>query len=495
MVELSSLLAGTGAEVSRSCLISAIFTDSRCVLPGSLFIATCELLDSAHTHIAEAIAAGAVAVLHSDPAYDVAQYPDVIFIVSDDLLMLSGVLVSRFYGDPSHQMHCIGITGTNGKTTVSHGVAQAMSCIGASCAVVGTNGAGFLGELTSTGMTTPDILTIQQLLARYRDEGASAVAMEVSSHGLVQGRAVGTAIDVAVVTQVARDHLDYHGSLEAYQQAKERLLQWPGLRAAVLNINDPLVYQWAERYADDYQIVSYSWDGRMSIAGVPCLSMTDRRWDGQCYHFHVTSPWGTVASSTALLGDFNSENLLAIVGVLYACGYSFEEAVGTLPQIQAPLGRMQRFGGGDQPEVIVDFAHTPDALSAALQAMRALCQGRLFCVWGCGGGRDRGKRPLMTQAVAAYADQLVMTTDNAREDTWASILVDMQEGLSGSESVYQEPDRAAAIAWAIEQAEPGDWILIAGKGHEHMQVDSRGAHPFSDQREVCAALGFVAPTE
>jgi len=373
----------------------------------------------------------------------------------------------------------IGVTGTNGKTSVAHWIAQALSRASRKAAVIGTVGNGFPGALAPTLNTTPDAIELQQRLAIYRKQGATACAMEVSSHGLAQGRVNGTAFNVAVLTNLSRDHLDYHGDMDSYADAKARLFNWPGLQWAVLNVDDAFG-QRLESETRPARVAGYGFQRGAVIGKKLHLSQTD-------LHLTVHTDWGDAEFDVPLLGRFNAANLLAVLTTLLVSDVKLDDASKALAHITPPPGRMQTLGGKAHPLVVVDYAHTPDALEKVLATLREIVSGgRLVCVFGCGGNRDKGKRPLMGQAAARGADEVWVTSDNPRNENPLHIIDDILAGTSGKPHV--EPDRARAIFEAIGGAHQGDVVLIAGKGHEDYQEIAGERQPFSDVMVANKAL-------
>jgi UDP-N-acetylmuramoyl-L-alanyl-D-glutamate--2,6-diaminopimelate ligase len=379
----------------------------------------------------------------------------------------------------------VGVTGTNGKTSVAHWIAQACTALGRKTAVVGTVGNGFPpvgdapGALTPARNTTPDPIELQQRLAHYRQQGAAGCAMEVSSHGLVQGRLNGTRFDIAVLTNLSRDHLDYHGDMDSYAAAKARLFAWPGLEWAVLNTDDAFGVR-LESEVRTARVAGYGFR-RGAVVG------ESLRLSQAGLHLRVRTDWGDAELDAPLLGRFNAANLLAVLTTLLVSGVKLSDACRALASITPPPGRMQTLGGGSHPLVVVDYAHTPDALEKVLATLREVAGGgRLVCVFGCGGNRDRGKRPLMGQAAVAGADEVWITSDNPRNEDPRRIIDDILAGTGDKPHV--EPDRARAIFEAIGGAHHGDVVVIAGKGHEDYQEIAGERQPFSDVAVARKAL-------
>lgn len=461
--------------------------DSRQVQRGDVFLAYPGGVHDGRSHIAHALHAGAAAVAWEpegfawDPAWQVSHLPVA------GLKARAAGLAAAWHGQPSEALWMTGVTGTNGKTSVSHWLAQAFTHLGRRTAAVGTLGNGFPGEMTAATHTTPDAVSLQGLLARYRDGGAAGVAMEVSSHGLDQGRVAEVAFDVAVLTNLSRDHLDYHGTMEAYAAAKARLFHWPGLKAAVVNADDDLGAALMHQ-VKGARVISYG----LRAGDLRAHMQADRLG----LKLEIVSPWGSGRLESPLLGAFNGYNLLAALGALLAADVPMADALSALSTVRAAAGRMQTVEGfPGAPTVIVDFAHTPDALDKVLAALkpliRPLTTGKLICVFGCGGGRDTGKRPLMGAAVAAGADVAVVTSDNPRNEDPARIVADVLAGMPPGQTVIL--DRREAIHAAIGAAGPEDIVLLAGKGHEDYQEIHDVKRPFSDLAEARAALAQWRP--
>lgn len=469
-------------EAASAMLIRELTLDSRKVRPGDLFLAVPGTQQDGRLHIADAIARGAAAV-----AYE-AEGALAMTASSAELVAIKGLagqlsaIAGRFYGEPSRGLHLVGITGTNGKTSVSQLLAQALDLLGERCGIVGTLGNGFYNALALGRHTTPDPIGVQATLADLKNAGARAVAMEVSSHGLHQGRVAALAFDVAVFTNLSRDHLDYHGSMEAYSAAKAALFAWAGLRCRVLNLDDAFGRQLALAEQES-RLISYSLEDASAY-----LYCRDAQFDENGVRAKLVTPRGEGSLRSSLLGRFNLSNLLAVVGVLLGMDYPLDEILKVLPQLQGPIGRMQRLGGVRQPLVVVDYAHTPDALEKVLEALRPHVKGRLLCLFGCGGDRDSGKRPLMAAVVERLADGVLVTDDNPRTETPEQIFRDIRAGFAAPESVQFVHGRGQAIAQLIASASADDVLVLAGKGHEDYQEINGERQPFSDLEEASQAL-------
>jgi len=452
-------------------VVGELVNDSRKALPGTVFAAYPGEARDGRDYIPQAVAQHVDGVLWEADHY---QWDPALTIPNAGVAGLKnriGEMAAHIYGEPSRALHMIGVTGTNGKTSVAHWVAQAFSQASRKTAVIGTVGNGFPGALTPTLNTTPDAIELQQRLALYRKQGATACVMEVSSHGLAQGRVNGTTFNVAVLTNLSRDHLDYHGDMDNYAEAKARLFNWPGLEWVVLNVDDAFG-QRLESETRPARVAGYGFQRGAVVGKKLRLSQTG-------LHVQVQTDWGDAELDAPLLGRFNAANLLAVFTTLMVSGIKLDDASKALAHITPPPGRMQTLGGTAHPLVVVDYAHTPDALEKVLATLREIVSGgRLICVFGCGGNRDKGKRPLMGQAAARGADEVWVTSDNPRNEDPRHIIDDILAGTSGKPRI--EPDRARAIFEAIGGAHQGDVVLIAGKGHEDYQEIAGERLPFSD---------------
>lgn len=492
-VYLRELLEGwlPAAELPN-LVIHALTNDSRKVTTNSLFIASPGVTGDGREHIDDAIKRGAIVVLqHIETSqYQIQQQKNILLISLPNLRQKQGELASRFYGNPSQAMTVIGVTGTNGKTSCTHFIAQTLPFFQKTCGIMGTLGYGFLHQLHHTGLTTSDVVTVHQKLAELKEQGADTVAMEVSSHALDQHRVSGVAFDIAVFTQLSRDHLDYHNDMQSYAAAKTKLFYQPGLKMAVINLDDDLGFQIATTRAADLQIVGYSLKGqtRVKLPQVYCKQI-DSTASG--FEVHLDTPWGDAVFETSLYGEFNIYNLLAVFTTLALMLQKTVEKekicsaiAETFRNIEPVSGRMQRFGGEKSPTVIVDYAHTPDALEKVLQALRSHCKGKLWCVFGCGGDRDSGKRPLMGRVAEQFSDVMILTNDNPRSEDPHAIVQDICAGILEKQNVYIELDRRQAIHQAITSASACDMVLIAGKGHEDYQIIGENKLHFSDAEQV-----------
>jgi UDP-N-acetylmuramoyl-L-alanyl-D-glutamate--2,6-diaminopimelate ligase len=471
-------------EAASSILIRELTLDSRKVLPGDLFLAVPGTAQDGRRHIADAIARGAAAVAYEAEGASEMRDSAADLIAMKGLADQLSAIAGRFYGEPSRGLRLVGVTGTNGKTSVSQLLAQALDLLGERCGIVGTLGCGFHNELIQGQHTTPDPIGVQAVLANLKQAGAKAVAMEVSSHGLEQGRVAALSFAVAVFTNLSRDHLDYHGSMAAYAAAKGKLFAHPGLRCRVLNVDDAFGRELAE-CEDESRLITYSLQD--PAAYLYCRSAD---FDYQGVRADIVTPQGEGLLCSSLLGQFNLSNLLAVVGALLALDYALDEILAVIPQLQGPLGRMQRLGGGKQPLVVVDYAHTPDALDKVLEALREHVDGQLLCLFGCGGDRDRGKRALMAAVAEQRAERILVTDDNPRTEAPEQIFADIRSGFTALDKDTLQHGRGAAIAQLIASAEVGDVVLLAGKGHEDYQEINGVRQPFSDLHEAEQALAL-----
>lgn len=475
--------------------------DTRRLQPGDVFFAYVlgneRLATDGRPHIDKAIAAGASAVIYEADGFDWPHGDAVPHLPVSQLHWLAGPIAAGWYGNGARGLAVTGITGTNGKTSCAQWLARLLQSAGTPCATIGTLGTGFPDALRITGFTTPDAVQLQASLAELNDAGARAIAMEVSSHGLEQGRVAGTGFGVAVLTNLTQDHLDYHGTMAEYEAAKALLFQWDGLRAAVINRDDAMGGRLLAGNAAAVsapQVIEYGIDGKAGATAArgQWLRATDVRATALGTAFHVDGSFGSADVTTPMIGAFNVSNLLAVLGAALAQGVAWDAAVAGLRQLTPVDGRMELFGGHDAPLAVVDYAHTPDALVQTLTALRPVAearQGRLWCVFGCGGDRDATKRPLMGGVAERLADDVVLTSDNPRSEDPLDILEQIADGMQDRSRARLIEDRAAAILYAIKHAAPADVVLVAGKGHEATQEVQGRKRPFSDREHVRLTLG------
>jgi UDP-N-acetylmuramyl-tripeptide synthetase len=460
--------------------LADLTADSRSVKMGSIFVAYPGSAQDGRTYIADAIARGAAAVLWEHQGFEWDERWDVPNLGIEGLRAKVSEIAGHVYGNPSESLWMAGVTGTNGKTSVSQWIAAALDARGRRSAVIGTLGNGLVGERAEAKNTTPDPIVLQRLLADYLRRGARNVAMEVSSHGLDQGRVAGIHFDCAVFTNLTRDHLDYHRTMEAYAEAKFRLFTMDGVTHRVVNVDDDWGASLAEQLGSSVITYGTSRGARLHASHVG-LSEAGVR-------FHVDSEWGEGEVRAGVLGAFNVSNLLAVTGALLAAGLGLEEALDCVSALEPVPGRLERLGGSHLPLVVVDYAHTPDALEKALEALRPTVAAghQLVCVFGCGGDRDPGKRPMMGRSAARLADAVIVTSDNPRSESPRAIIDQVLAGVDKPAEAIE--DRQVAIFTAVHHARPGDVVLIAGKGHETYQEIAGVRHPFSDREVANAAL-------
>lgn len=486
-------------------MIETIVSDSRRVVPGAAFFAYPGEAADGRRHIPDALARGAAAVVWESESFDWDPSWRVPQTGVHGLKQQAGTLANEFYGRPSESLWMCGVTGTNGKTSCTQWIAAGLEAAGTRTGVIGTLGAGIGEQRTDLGNTTPDALELHRLLAGFRAEGAEAVAMEVSSHGLVQGRVNEVAFDCALFTNLTHDHLDYHGSMDSYAAAKARLFEFESLTHAVLNLDDVAGVRLARGLAGGFasrrpgrriaggrpRTIGYS----LSPAGIApgsvddFLAVRDIRVGAESTTAVLVTSWGERVLSLRQLGRFNVSNVLGVLGCLIARGLDVDAAIAAIAVLPDVPGRMQRLGGTGRPLAVIDYAHTPDALEKVLSALRPVAEaggGRLVAVFGAGGDRDALKRPQMGTIASRLADRVVLTSDNPRSEDPRAIIEAIRAGVTIAHEV--EPDRAQAIDSAIGAAVPGDVVLIAGKGHETYQ-EARGARqPFSDLEVAGRAL-------
>ena len=496
--QLNSILAWLRAVAPAVQLSS----DSRRIQAGDIFFAYPGDVADGRAYIAQAIVQGAQAVVYDaddfswDAAWAVPQ------LAVSGLKNHAGVIANAYYGEPDRDMFTVAVTGTNGKTSCTQWLGNALSRLGAPTAVVGTLGIGVFTrgdheEFIATGYTTPDAVLLQRKLAKLRDAGVKSLAIEASSIGLDQRRLNGVHFDVALFTNLTRDHLDYHGDMAAYETAKTILFDWPGLRHAVVNLDDPMglrLVQHVQAHAPQIGITGYTLEHSAPPQGVTILR-ADIRTSHAGTTFHLETPFGAMQVKTQLVGQFNVSNVLGIIGVLLAKGMALRAAVDAAEMLTAVPGRMQQLGGHDAPLVVIDYAHTPDALEKTLAALRQVAQqrsGQLWCVFGCGGDRDPGKRTQMG-AIAEAADHVVVTSDNPRGEEPGAIIAQIVAGMTRAPTDHMMvEDRAAAILWAVKHAGKHDVVLLAGKGHEPSQEIKGRKLPFLDADHAALALAARA---
>lgn len=487
-IELSWLLAGLVA--APRIAVRDLTLDSRSVRPGDAFVALAGQSSHGLDHLEEVIARGAIAILWdpTDGRRPPTLPPSVTAVAVPGLRPELGDVADRFYAEPSAAVDVAGVTGTNGKTTCAWLLAQALEHCHRPAAYIGTLGFGRPPQVTPTAHTTSDAVTVQRQLAGLRALGAECVCMEVSSHALDQARVTGVRFNTAVFTNLTRDHLDYHGTMEAYGVAKARLLRWPGLAHRVINIDDAFGAALAAAPAGAPLIVTTRL-GREAPGGARFVRAARVTPDPSGLIIEVRSSWGAAQLAVRLVGQFNVDNALTVLAVLLAWDVPLKDAVRAVSKSRAASGRMEMFGGrGRTPLAIVDYAHTPDALANALRAARLHCRGELRLVFGCGGDRDPGKRPMMGRLAAELADDIIVTDDNPRGEDPARIVAAIVAGMERATPHVVEHDRALAIRMGLERSGADDVVLVAGKGHENYQIVGAERREFKDQAVVTALL-------
>ncbi|SAK48187.1 UDP-N-acetylmuramoylalanyl-D-glutamate--2, 6-diaminopimelate ligase [Caballeronia arationis] len=476
-----------------------LHADTRSLQSGDVFFAYAVDGADNRPYIDAALASGAAAALYQPENFD--GKPDAAKTLAvKGLNELAGPIAAAWYGEPTESMLTVGVTGTNGKTSCSQWLATALTAVGKPCAIVGTLGIGMSGKLVHSGFTTPDAPQLQRSLAQLKAEGAQGVVMEVSSHGLHQGRVNGTQFDLAIFTNLTQDHLDYHGTFDAYEAAKARLFAWPSLTAAIVNRDDAAGQRLIESLRGKLRTIAYGVEIAAEAAprADAMLLATNVRATANGTAFHLASDWGEADVEVGTLGTFNVSNLLAVTAALLESGVPLDAALAQIAKLEPVNGRMQRLGGrlqSDEPLVVIDYAHTPDALDKTLDALRPIAEargGELICMFGCGGDRDATKRPLMGAIAEKLADQVVITSDNPRSEDPQAIIDQIAVGMSNAQKARRIEDRASAILQAIRTAAREDVVVLAGKGHEATQEIMGKKRAFSDQDHARLALAARA---
>ena len=470
----------------RARVTGSLWTDSRRLKPGDGFIAWPGAASDGRQHVGDALARGALACLVERSGAEAYAFNDERVATYAGLKAASGPIAAAYFGEPSRQLQVAAVTGTNGKTTTAMWLAQALSRLGRRCGVVGTLGIGEPGNMIASGLTTPDPVLLQQQLRRMADEGFRACALEASSIGIEERRLDATLIQVAIFTNFTQDHLDYHASMQDYWLAKKALFGWAGLRAAVINIDDlkgmELAAMLAEKPLDVWTF---------SCTHAARLQAHDISHGAQTLSFDVVEEGDSHRVTTPMVGHYNVSNLLGVIAALRAMGVSLAGAVGACTDLLPVPGRTETLAVPGLPLVVIDYAHTPDALEKVLAALKPVATsrgGQLWCVFGCGGDRDAGKRPLMAAVAEQNSDQIVVTSDNPRSENPLAIMSQILLGLSHRDAVHVQADRAEAIAYTLRQAQCQDVVLLAGRGHESYQEINGVMLPFSDRTHAQAAL-------
>jgi UDP-N-acetylmuramoyl-L-alanyl-D-glutamate--2,6-diaminopimelate ligase len=497
-VQLRELFSDAGVEIKAQLpelRVTDITADSGRVKKGGLFLACQGLQHHGLEFAAPAVAAGAAAIAWepgegwSDPVLPEAVASFAVPGLSDEV----GVIADRFFASPSEQIVLTGVTGTNGKTTTAWLASQALAHLGCEAGYMGTIGYGVGGKLEPSALTTPGVIAVHRRLRKLADAGATAVVMEVSSHGLDQGRIDAVRVTTAAFTNLSRDHLDYHGDLAAYRAAKAKLFALPSIENAVINIGDPFGAELVRSLHGRAEILAVALADRAPVDELPALLVEVIESDADGLLLRFSGEYGVAEMRSSLWGHFNAENLLVAAGILLAHGYNLQQAVDALALCQSPPGRMQVVRGKcSAPLVVVDFAHTPDALDKALGVLREHCSGAVSVVFGCGGERDMGKRGEMGSVAERLADRIIVTDDNPRNEDPDAIVAAILAGIAARSKVEVVRNRALAIATAVNASGAGDAVLIAGKGSENYQLVSDRSVPFSDVEEAVALLGELA---
>lgn len=493
-------LTPTVRWIKEVCPSGQLYSDSREIKPGTNAVFFAYEGDSAdgRNYIAKAIENGVRAVVYESADFEWNPDWKVAHLGVSGLKENAGPIADAYYGSPARSMSIIAVTGTNGKTSTTQWIAQALSRLGKKTAVIGTLGVsvfddGVSGTSEETGYTTPDQVQLQRILSDLHSQDVKCVAIEASSIGIDQGRLNGLTIDIALFTNFTRDHLDYHHDMDSYKAAKRRLFSWKGLKHAVVNLDDAMGVELARELKSKMALTGYSIDDVR--ADIPVLRAADIRNRTNGDEFRIESPYGDSKIRTQLIGRFNVSNVLGVLGVLLADGVNWDSAVQSLAYLAAPPGRMQQMGGKEAPLVVIDFAHTPDALEKGLSTLRHVASdrnGKLWCIFGCGGDRDHGKRPVMGEKAEA-ADVVIVTSDNPRSEDPQKIMEEIIAGMT--KDPVRVEDRATAILTAIKQASRNDVIFVAGKGHETYQEVKGVKRPFVDADHVALALASRLTTQ
>ena len=473
----------------RERVRGSLLTDSRKLSAGDGFIAWPGAATDGRRFVAEALAAGASACLVEGDGASSFDFQNDRVATYAGLKAASGSIAAAYFESPSQHLDVVAVTGTNGKTSTTWFLAQALGKLGRRCGVVGTLGIGEPGVMVLTGLTTPDPVLLQSQLRRFVDEGFAACALEASSIGIVEGRLGAMVFDVAVFLNFTQDHLDFHGSMQAYWEAKKSLFDWPGLKAAVINIDDPKGVDLNAALADSgLDVWTFSCEPSPTMARLQASGLT---YGDGTLSFDVVEGTQVHRIATSMVGKFNVSNLLAAMASMRAMNLSLEDIVAACLDLEPVPGRMDALAVDGLPMVVVDYAHTPDALEKVLTALRPVAQsrgGQLWCVFGCGGDRDRAKRPLMAAMAEKYADNIVITSDNPRTESPLAIIDDVLTGLKQRDAAQTEVNRATAISSTLNRVLPHDVVLLAGKGHEQFQEINGAKLPFSDMAHAQAAL-------
>ncbi len=488
--KLSILLPECNIKQKIDPDVTGLCLDSRTLQEGDLFFACKGTHQDAIHFILEAINKGASAILceaSSETLIRHLQY-DIPIIPIHNLNHQISKIAAIFFDFPKDNLKIIGITGTNGKTSCSHFLAAAFQKLNISCGVIGTLGSGVYGNIEPGNLTTPDAITLQKTFFEFAKLNVKYVAMEVSSHSIDQGRINDIPFDIGIFTNLTRDHLDYHGDMDTYGSVKKSFFTNSLLKHAVINVEDDFGLSIVDSIYKNKNVIAYSVNEIKNLP-VPLVYAQDVQLDIAGLHARIYTPWGEGNLHVKVIGRFNLSNLLAVVSALCLLDIPLNKVLQSVNQLTSVPGRMQSFGGDDLPLVVVDYAHTPDALEKALQSLQQHCEGKLYCLFGCGGDRDKGKRPLMAKIAERYADRIIVTNDNPRFENPEDIVTDILQGFTRLDRVTVEYDRAIAIQAILRCASAGDCVLIAGKGAEMHQILEGHKIPFSDTEEVKDVLG------
>lgn len=461
--------------------ISGLALDSREIKPGYLFFAYQGSSIDGKQFIDQAITNGAAVILcdTNKPLSTLTHKNNIPIIALPNLTKTIGQIAANFYDNPSKNMLAIGITGTNGKTSISYLLTSALQKLGKQASLIGTLGYGNPGSLTPSDYTSPNPIMLQHILANFKKQNINTVIMETSSHALDQDRFSGIEIKFGTFTNLTHDHLDYHKTINEYAAAKQRLFTQTSIQNGIFNLDDPIGLKWFEQFKNNFAVYGYTLNpNKFSATNITAANNIQAQPNG--ISAEILSPWGNGKLISPLMGRFNLSNLLAVVANLCIMGYKLNDILSIIPELQPVPGRMQTIIDKDKPLVVVDFSHTPDALQQALRTLREHCHGKLFCVFGCGGGRDRKKRPKMGQIAEQLADHVIITNDNVRFEDPQRIANDILEGLTHPNKAIIELDRVKAITHTIKRATTKDIVLLAGKGHEPYQIIGNKKLPFND---------------
>jgi len=493
------LLSGiVHTEIKSDIEVIGIALDSRKVKSGYLFIACKGANFNGFDFVNEAINKGATVIIYENDIEKAYFYANHYYISVPNLKSKIGILASKFFDYPALKMLIIGVTGTNGKTSITQYISTLLNNFGILCGVIGTMGSGINGKFTPTCNTTPDPVTLQELLYDFVIKNVKVVTLEVSSHGLSEARLKGINFDIGIFTNLTRDHLDYHGTMINYGKAKESFFTSYQIRNAIININDSFGIKLIKKFETKFKIYAISTNLKEYLINVPIIKATNIKFNNykDGINAYVSTPWGTGMLHSSLIGEFNLNNLLMVLTTLCLIGIKFNDILYEISKLKTVQGRMQMYGGSDYnlPLIVVDYSHTPDALKKALVTLRKYCKGTLWCIFGCGGSRDLSKRALMGNIAEKFSDRTIITNDNPRSEDPEIIVQDILKGVSNINSFIVQYDRAIAIKYAINNAKVQDIILIAGKGHEQYQILGNKKIIFNDGNvilDIISKMKFI----